>query len=130
VLTVEIHYIASKVPEEVPMIEKAEKRGFAAMITIGIGERNRPGCISRDIMNDALKGLGKRNQKSVRRFRGKMDKINSIKFVGEGVIKSVKLAKTAILRNLRALLFGCEIIRLKMELGQLMLEKKESIIQI
>jgi hypothetical protein len=31
------------VPEEAPMIEKGEKRGFAAMITIGIGERNQPG---------------------------------------------------------------------------------------
>jgi len=53
-------------------------------------------------MNDALKGLGKRNQKSVRRFRGKMDKINSIKFVGEGVIKSVKLAKTGYLEEFKS----------------------------
>ncbi len=52
-------------------------------------------------MNDAFKGLGKRNQKSVRRFREKMEKINSIKFVGEGVIKSVKLAKTGYLEEFK-----------------------------
>jgi len=50
---VEIHYIASKVPEEVPMIEKAEKRGFAAMITIGIGERNRPGIFFKPFLNNS-----------------------------------------------------------------------------
>ncbi|CAG5104229.1 Oidioi.mRNA.OKI2018_I69.chr1.g1152.t1.cds [Oikopleura dioica] len=98
---VEIHYIANKVPEEVPMIEKHEKRGYAALIVIGIGERNEPGCISRDILNDALKGLGKRNQKSVRRFRGKMDRINSIRFEREGIIKSVKLAKTGYLEEFK-----------------------------
>lgn len=91
---VEINYVADHVPDKVPMIDRNDRRGYAAVVTIGIGIRSKPGCITRDILTDALKGLGKRNQKSVRRYRGKMERINTIKFIGRGKIDSIKLAKT------------------------------------